>query len=64
MLKRGSPIKDTIIIIKESAAEEKTKAIIEDEIISTFRYDFELKNFNKAESMPNEKTGFKKANIV
>lgn len=64
MLKRGFPTKDTIIIIKESAEEETTRAIIEDEIISTFRYDFELKNFNKAESMPNEKTGFKNANIV
>ena len=64
MLKRGFPIKDTIIIIEESTPEETTRAIIEDEIISTFWYDFELKNFNKAESIPNEKTGFKKANIV
>ena len=64
MLKRGFPIKDTIIFIEESTPEETTRAIIEDEIISTFWYDFELKNFNKAESIPNEKTGFKKANIV
>jgi len=52
------------MIILDNIVEEINKAIIDEEITSVLENILELKNLNKAESIPNEKIGFKKANIV
>tara|TARA_B110000438_G_scaffold175927_1_gene168088 strand:+ start:1317 stop:1475 length:159 start_codon:yes stop_codon:yes gene_type:complete len=52
------------MIMLDNIAEDMNRAMIEEEITSCFEKDLELKNLNNAESIPNENTGIKKANIV
>ena len=52
------------MIILDNIAEDMMRAMIDEEITSCFENDLELKNLNKAESIPNEKTGLKNATIV
>ena len=52
------------MIILDNIVEDIMRAIIDEEITSCFENNLELKNLNKAESIPNENTGIKNANIV